>query len=1201
MRKFLLGVGAVVVLLIAGLLVIPGLINWNSYKPEITKTVRDLTGRELTIGGDLQLSLIPKPVLVAENVVLGSVPDAASPDLVALRSVEVRVALAPLLGGNIRVETVRLVEPQVNLEVLPDGRTTWSFDATDARATDEDADVGDPSAGATGAAPPAIVLDSFEIVDGTVHYRDAAAGTEETLSDIDVQIAAASLETGPYQIDGSLVARGMRLGIDADIGDIVEARTFPLNLNVGIGGDSARFGLTGTVLGLDSTPRFRGDLAFESADIGALVAALANGASLPPALGQPLDVKGVLDASASAVSVEELALNFGGSQGTGLVAGQFNGTPRMSVELQFDRIDADPWLSVQPSTATTPPAAPSAANGDSAAVGAVQPLPQETPDAAFSIPTGIEASFVTRVGAIEMRGDRITEAVIDIALANGEVTLNEASFNAPGGASAQLFGFVTVQDGKPAFDGELAAEIADVPSLMAWADVKVDALRPNKPERLSINTAVTGLGETLAVKELDLKVDDTTVRGAANVILRERLGVGATINIDQLNVDDYLVAADTKDAAPPPTSQPQSAGDAGTPPPTTPANGSALDGLLEPLTTFDANISASVGKLTYAGVPINGINADIGLANGEMSIRRFDVANAASVAASVQGTISGLGALPSAKALKLDATVGDPGGLAELVGVDLPIPAANLGKVGGTVTVDGSILSPQLSGVVNALAGSLTFNGTATPLDPSAMFDMGLRLRHGDPASLFRRLGIAYRPSGDIGAMDVQTRASGNPTQVRFADLVAAIGAARLTGSGGLDMSGVRPKIALTAASNALVLDPFMPAQQAAAIPTPDAAVIPARMDLVPEGVNPLLHFLSTVSSRWSTTPVDFAALRNVDADVVFTAPSVRYQAYDLTEASLSAGLADGVLRMNEFAGSIFDGAFQSTATVDASQARPALAAVLTLGDMNIGNAAQAVGVSGATGNLTTRIDVSTAGNSISDWVRSLDGQGAFQVKGVKSQGSLSDVPIIGVTFAPLLQIFELLNSGLGSLIGRGGQTGLGETDIESTFNIANGIVSTRDMRILSNIYNGDISGDINLPAWQMDVGGKIAVDQGVLGAVLANVARIPNEIPFTVSGDIDAPNVNLQGFGRSGSSSGSVIPIPGLDKLEEKVPGVGGLIQGILGGGRSGSTSDPNTQSAPPAQEPSSQEPPAQPPAQQPPQQRTNPAEQLLRGIFGN
>lgn len=190
------------------------------------------------------------------------------------------------------------------------------------------------------------------------------------------------------------------------------------------------------------------------------------------------------------------------------------------------------------------------------------------------------------------------------------------------------------------------------------------------------------------------------------------------------------------------------------------------------------------------------------------------------------------------------------------------------------------------------------------------------------------------------------------------------------------------------------------------------------------------------------------------------------------------------------------------------------------------------------------------------------------------------------------MQVFEVLNSGLGSLIGAGGKTKLGETDVTSSFTISNGIINTKDTKLLSNIYEGNIAGDINLPLWSMNVGGTVAVDQGLLGAVLSNVARIPTKIPFQVTGNIDKPNVKIQSFSGAGSAGGQGIAIPGLDKLDKKVPGVGGLLQGILGGGSAAGQAAPAPQS-----ETSGSTPPAQQPAPQQ-QQKINPAD-LLKQLF--
>lgn len=207
-------------------------------------------------------------------------------------------------------------------------------------------------------------------------------------------------------------------------------------------------------------------------------------------------------------------------------------------------------------------------------------------------------------------------------------------------------------------------------------------------------------------------------------------------------------------------------------------------------------------------------------------------------------------------------------------------------------------------------------------------------------------------------------------------------------------------------------------------------------------------------------------------------------------------------------------------------------------------------------------------------------------------------MPVIGLALGPLMQIFELLNSGLGTIVGAGGKTKLGETDVTSSFTIVNGTINTKDTKILSNIYEGNLSGDIVLPLWSMNVGGTLKVDQGLLGAVLSNVARLPTQIPFQLTGNIDSPNVKIQSFSGAGSAGGQGIKIPGIDKLEKKVPGVGNLLQGILGGGSSsGSSSGSTTQQAPPPQNGSGATPPPQPAPQQQ-QQKINPAD-LLKQLF--
>jgi AsmA protein len=117
------GVFVLAVLVIAALFVAFGL---NTLRGPITRTVTDLTGRELRIDGDL------KPVwdwrhmrFRAEKVSFAN-PDWATEDLM-LRAdaIEASVELLPLFIGQVVLPDVHLVRPELNLEVDADQRRNW--------------------------------------------------------------------------------------------------------------------------------------------------------------------------------------------------------------------------------------------------------------------------------------------------------------------------------------------------------------------------------------------------------------------------------------------------------------------------------------------------------------------------------------------------------------------------------------------------------------------------------------------------------------------------------------------------------------------------------------------------------------------------------------------------------------------------------------------------------------------------------------------------------------------------------------------------------------------------------------------------------------------------------------------------------------------------------------------------------------------
>ena len=127
MKKILIGLAAIVVLLIAAVFIVPSVIDWKSYEPEIAKAVRDATGRELQIDGEISVSLLPLAISIGEFR-LSNAPGMATPEMISVAGIDVKLAWFPLIGRSVVVESLVIREPAIFLEVDETGRPNWLFE-----------------------------------------------------------------------------------------------------------------------------------------------------------------------------------------------------------------------------------------------------------------------------------------------------------------------------------------------------------------------------------------------------------------------------------------------------------------------------------------------------------------------------------------------------------------------------------------------------------------------------------------------------------------------------------------------------------------------------------------------------------------------------------------------------------------------------------------------------------------------------------------------------------------------------------------------------------------------------------------------------------------------------------------------------------------------------------------------------------------
>ena len=1175
----------------ATVLVGPSFIDWNQYRDEFAAYGKAFTGRDFIIGGDISITLLPSPALLARDVRLANLAGASAPEMVRLKSLEVRIAPGPLIGFNIQVETVRLIEPVIELEVLPDGRRNWTFAKPEGG---EEAPAPATGGEVSETSMPAVRLDNFVIVNGMLNYRDGRTGTVERITGLDARIEAASL-IGPFESSGRLVVRGVPLSYEAAVGKIIHERTVPFGLSLGTKAGETTVRMDGTLVSLTDAPKFKGKVTAAGKDLAGLVRMRQSAGPLPGFLGQPFTVEGDVVASAAGAEVKELSITLGETTASGSAAMDLKEGVAVSTELSVGHVNLDKWLAMPPAAALPPKPPPPQTKGgqdggQSKASIPLKPSPKATTVAApgFSIPTDVNGSLVASVDAITVLGGLVRQLRANIELAEGEVTISQLSAQLPGISEVAAFGLVTTTDGQPHFDGKVEASVSDLRRVLGWLGLKAPRVPSDRLRKLALSGELRANPDEVQIADLDLRLDSSTVRGGITVAIRKRLAFGADLTLDRLNLDSYLTsttsaapgkagaaASDAARTAGEPQSGPAAAPD------TNPLAVLAL------LNDFDANVKARLGTVIYRRTPIKNIALEGTLHNGSLEVRQASVGDLAGASAKASGTIAGLSGVPELKGVRFNLRAANLTRLFRLAGVEPPVAPDKLGAVNVNARIDGSMLKPMVDLGVKAAGGSVSVAGTLAVLRGG--IEMKLEASHPDLTALLGKLDVEYRPAGPIGGVEISAAVKADAASVTLTDVKGKVGSVSVAGDASVALGGPRPKISADLTTGEIVVDRFLPEGRTAWLGDPRRAphvwrLIPAAWPELASSDRSRVRLAATAAAgagRWPKDPIDLKALQSFDAKLDLKATALTFDNYRLDDAEIKATLTSGVLRAERLTGNLFGGSLGASALVKSAPA-PSIDITATLRNADLRQALRAAaGKAAASGRMELDVKVSATGRSVADMVASLGGSGSFALSGLDIQGGAR-----GTALAPVVSVLGLVNQ-LGGVLG--GRKGSGLADTTGSFRIDRGVVRSENLKLVSNLSNGQAKGSIDLVNWQVDLAGELKMSRNVLTSLLAKRVKIPEVVPFEVKGRLDAPKISYSTGGAKGGAGGT--GIKALDRLLKK-KGIGGLLDRILPG-RSEVPAPPQ-QSGP---QPSGDGTLAPPPP--PPEKRKTRPEDLLKQLF--
>jgi hypothetical protein len=209
-------------------------IDFNKYKSLVAERVKAATGRELKIGGNLDLKVGFSPAVVVEDVSFANAPWGSRLQMVKVRRFEVEVALFPLIFRDIRIKRLILVQPDILLETDAKGIGNWSLGGAAAPPTPPAAKQAETKPGLAG-----LAVEKVRIEKGTLTYRDGKTkrATSLTLDRLDIQ---AKDVTSPLTINLAAAYNGKAFTLAGITGPLSElqapSRPYPVKLSLKAGG-----------------------------------------------------------------------------------------------------------------------------------------------------------------------------------------------------------------------------------------------------------------------------------------------------------------------------------------------------------------------------------------------------------------------------------------------------------------------------------------------------------------------------------------------------------------------------------------------------------------------------------------------------------------------------------------------------------------------------------------------------------------------------------------------------------------------------------------------------------------------------------------------------------------------------------------------------------------------------------------------------
>ena len=607
MNSFLLFIAGLLVLALSALFAAPYFIDWNDYRDVFEAQATKLIGRNVDVGGDVSLTLLPAPVMRFETINVADAEGKFETPLAAAKSVTVWLSVPPLLRGTIEARSIEIVQPVVNMRIKEDGTGNW-------------ADLGGESASLP-FIPNDVALNSVEISDATINVWRGNTEPDITLDTVDGELSSRGLQ-GPYKFNGQFTMAGEQRELRLSTGKPDDDGEFKLNVSLRSPKSRDSYVINGAVRGLGRIPVMKGELTARLAD-GTAPSGEDKAANAAPGTA-PYEIKSDLFAGLTGAQFDnfEMTINKNNKPQTikGLIDLKFEKGVVLGGTFSSRSLDVDSLLKKE--------------GGESLGLrGSIDAVSGEIQSRLASVREGSMRFFLDQA---TLAGDLATKVQAELIVADDKIEISRFTARLPGDNRISLNGNLSRNESGSSFKGPVSVDGKALSRLLRWAGVETDASVVTQqgdfslqgdvniqPKKFQLNEASGNLFGSVFEGNLDYS-SDTDSKLAVN-LKSERLDLARLLG--------------SKATAPALLSLWSDSGDHVSPSSDSESKVSLLGGV-----RTDADVK--IGSVTLSGLGETAVDMKVSFDRSTLDIKRLSVVSGQDVAIQAGGRLAGLDGKP---------------------------------------------------------------------------------------------------------------------------------------------------------------------------------------------------------------------------------------------------------------------------------------------------------------------------------------------------------------------------------------------------------------------------------------------------------------------------------------------------------------------------------------------------------------------------